>query len=84
KELVYIDAIASLNTLNTSLTIISTNTSISGLPLATILTLDKIIIILTKALDILKHIILLTIFSRHRLFVRPQIIITDNSTAERK
>ncbi|CAG8759091.1 6748_t:CDS:2, partial [Ambispora leptoticha] len=83
-ELVYIDATAGLYALNTPLTIISTNTPIGGLPLATILTSDETTITLTKALNMLKHIMPSTAFGGCGALVGPQVIMTDDSSAERK
>ncbi|CAG8758637.1 24006_t:CDS:2, partial [Cetraspora pellucida] len=84
KELVYIDATVGLDTLNTPLTIISTSTPIGGLPLAAILTSDETTITFTKALDMLKHIMPSTVFGGCGPLVGPQVIMTNDSTAERK
>ncbi|CAG8438953.1 10682_t:CDS:2, partial [Scutellospora calospora] len=83
-ELVYIDITTSLDNLNTLLTVISTSTPISGLLLAVILTSDKTISTLTSALEVLKHIMLSTAFSKHRLITRSQAIITNDSSLVRK
>ncbi|CAG8810559.1 4366_t:CDS:1, partial [Cetraspora pellucida] len=64
-ELVYMNTTARLNILNTSLTILSTSTSVSGLLLTVILTSNESTNTFTKVLDILKHMILSIAFSKY-------------------
>ncbi|CAG8839358.1 17375_t:CDS:2, partial [Cetraspora pellucida] len=78
-ELVYIDATAGLDNLNTPLTVISTSTPIGGLPLAAILTSDETASTLTSALEALKCIMPSTAFGGRGSITGPQVIITDDS-----
>ncbi|CAG8803922.1 16689_t:CDS:1 [Gigaspora margarita] len=83
-ELVYMDTTATLDALNTLLTILSTSTPAGGLPLAIILTLDKTAQTFTWALNMLKNMLLLEAFSSCGPIVGPQIVITNNCNAEKK
>ncbi|CAG8785854.1 712_t:CDS:1, partial [Cetraspora pellucida] len=83
-ELVYIDAIAGFDVLNILLTLISTNTPIGDLPFATILILNEITTTLIKALNILKHILSLFVFSECGFVTGLQVIMTDNFATKRK
>ena len=83
-ELVYMDTTASLDTLNTPLTIISTSTPVGDLPLAVILTSDETAQTFTKALDALKNIMPSDIFGGCGPTIGPQVIMTDDCVTERK
>ncbi|CAG8691745.1 2196_t:CDS:1, partial [Scutellospora calospora] len=72
-ELVYMDTIAGLDALNTSLTILSTSTPAGGLPLGIVIASNKSAETFTKALDILKHLILSTEFGKRGTIIGPQV-----------
>ncbi|CAG8852734.1 255_t:CDS:2, partial [Gigaspora margarita] len=72
-----------LDALNTPVTILSTSTPIGRLPLAAILTSDETTSTFTKALNMLKNVLLLTAFNGRGPVVGPQIFMTDDCKAER-
>ncbi|CAG8842210.1 21837_t:CDS:2, partial [Gigaspora margarita] len=82
-ELIYMDTTAGLDDLNTSLTVLSTNTSIGSLPLATILTSDETTSTFSEALNRLKRILPITAFNNRGPIIGPEVIMTDNCKAER-
>ncbi|CAG8647757.1 21733_t:CDS:2 [Cetraspora pellucida] len=69
---------AELDMLNTPLILLSTSTSIGGLSLAVILTLDEKIDTLKKALDIIKNKMSSATFGEHGSRLKLQIIMTNN------
>ncbi|CAG8510981.1 11851_t:CDS:2, partial [Scutellospora calospora] len=83
EKLVYMDTTAKLDILNTLLTILSTSTPASGLPLAAILTYDETVATFTKALDVVKKIVPSVVFSRQRSIIGPQVVMTDDYRAEK-
>ncbi|CAG8753250.1 4280_t:CDS:1 [Cetraspora pellucida] len=82
-ELVYMDTTAGLDTLNTPLPILSTSTPVGGLPLAAILISDKTAATFTKALEMVKKMVLLMAFSRWRPIIGSQIVMTDDCKAKK-
>ncbi|CAG8691794.1 2451_t:CDS:2, partial [Scutellospora calospora] len=82
-ELVYIDTTAGLDALNTPLTILSTSTPASGLPLGIVIASDESAETFTKALDILKRLIPSTGFGKRGTIIRPQVVMTDDCKAEK-
>ncbi|CAG8750795.1 22904_t:CDS:2, partial [Cetraspora pellucida] len=81
-ELVYMDMTTRLDILNTPLTILSISTPASGLFLGVIFTSDESANTFTKALDVLRHLILSTVFGKCRGTIGPQVIITDDYKAK--
>ncbi|GET50230.1 hypothetical protein GLOIN_2v1764523 [Rhizophagus irregularis DAOM 181602=DAOM 197198] len=82
-ELCYMDASASFELLNTSITLLYTSCMVGALPLGLFITSDESEITLEKALNLLK-----TILSQHDFFGRgpqvgPKVFLTDDSSAER-
>lgn len=82
-KLCYMDALASFESLNTSITLLYTSCVVGALPLGLFITSDELEITLEKALNLLK-----TILSQYAFFGRgpqvgPKIFITDDSSAER-
>ncbi|CAG8693310.1 11668_t:CDS:1, partial [Scutellospora calospora] len=82
-ELIYMNITASLDILNMLLTIISTSTLVGELSLAIILILDEITQTFTKALGVLKNMLLLGAFGGYRSTTGLQVIITDDCNTER-
>src|SRR4051812_41036594 len=77
------DASASFEPLNTSITLFYTSCAVGALPLALFITSDELEITLEKAINLLK-----TILPPHAFFGRgptigPMIFMTDDSSAER-
>src|SRR3954470_21626194 len=77
------DASASFELLNTSITLFYTSCAVEALPLALFITSDELEITLEKAINLLK-----TILPPHAFFGRdptigPMIFMTDDSSAER-
>ncbi|PKC58291.1 hypothetical protein RhiirA1_495999 [Rhizophagus irregularis] len=82
-ELCYIDASASFEPLNTSITLLYISCMVGALPLGLFITSDESEITLEKALNLLK-----TILPQHAFFgcesqVGPKVFLTDDSSAER-
>ncbi|CAB5356251.1 unnamed protein product [Rhizophagus irregularis] len=82
-EICYIDASASFELLNTSITLLCTSCTVRALPLGLFITSDELEIMLEKALNLLK-----LILPQHSCFGRgpllgPKVILTDDSSAER-
>ncbi|CAG8828677.1 17452_t:CDS:2, partial [Cetraspora pellucida] len=82
-ELVYMDTTAGLDVLNTPFTILSTSTPAGGLPLGVIIASDESANTFTKALEILKCLILSAGFGEHGTALGPQVIMTDDCKAEK-
>ena len=81
-ELCYVDASASFEPLNTSITLFYTSCAVGALPLALFVTSDEFEVMLEKAINLLK-----TILPSHAFFGRdpqigPMVFMTDNSSAE--
>lgn len=77
------DASASFEPLNTSITLFYTSCAVGALPLALFITSDELEITLEKAINLLK-----TILPQHAFFGRgptigPMVFMTDDSSAER-
>ena len=77
------DALASFEPLNTSVTLFYTSCAVGALPLALFITSDELKITLEKAINLLK-----TILPSHAFFGRgstigPMVFMTDDSSAER-
>ncbi|CAG8844538.1 2606_t:CDS:2, partial [Gigaspora margarita] len=77
-ELIYMDTIASFDTLNTPLTLLFTSTPIRSLPLTAILTSDELAFTFIEALNILKCIMLLEAFNRCGPIIGSEVIMTDD------
>lgn len=82
-EICYMDASASFEPLNTSITLLYTSCIVGALPLGLFITSDELEITLEKALNLLK-----LILPQHAFFGRgpqigPKVFITDDSSAER-
>jgi len=82
-ELCYMDASASFEPLNTSITLLYTSCVVRALPLGLFITSDELEITLEKALNLLKTILPQHAFFGRGLQVSPKIFITDDSSAER-
>ncbi|CAG8828774.1 27977_t:CDS:2, partial [Gigaspora margarita] len=78
-KLVYMDTTAGLDILNTTMTILSTSTSIGGLPFAIMLTSDKTSNTFTKALDMLKCVMSISAFNEYGPKIGPKVFMTNNS-----
>ena len=81
-ELIFCDSTSSLDRFNTSLFIISTSHPAGGMPLAVLITSDEQEDTLVQGLNLLKKVVPLSSFYG-RGSTGPQIIMTDDSTAER-
>ncbi|GES92231.1 hypothetical protein GLOIN_2v1883854 [Rhizophagus clarus] len=82
-EICYVDASASFEPLNTSITLLYTSCAIGALPLGLIVTSDELEITLEKAFNMLK-----TILPPHAFYgcgpqTGPILFLTDDSSAER-
>jgi hypothetical protein len=82
-ELCYMDASASFEPLNTSITLLYTSCAVGALPLGLFITSDELEITLEKALNLLKTILPQNAFFGRGPQVGPKIFITDDSSAER-
>jgi hypothetical protein len=83
RELCYMDASASFEHLNMSITLLYTSCAVGALPLGLFITSDELEVTLEKAINLLK-----TIFPEYAFFGRgpqvgPIIFLTDDSKAER-
>ncbi|CAG8836584.1 28514_t:CDS:2, partial [Gigaspora margarita] len=82
-ELCYMDASASFEPLNTSVTLLYTSCSVGALPLGLCITSDESEVTLEKALNLLKTILPPYAFYGRSPQIGPTIFLTDNSDAER-
>ena len=82
-EICYMDASASFEPLNTSITLLYTSCAVGALPLGLFITSDELEVTLEKAINLLK-----SILPQHAFFGRgpqigPKVFITDDSSAKR-
>ncbi|CAG8481492.1 6050_t:CDS:2 [Scutellospora calospora] len=82
-EICYVDASASFDSLNTSVTLLYTSCAAGALPLGLFLTSDETETTLINALNLLKTILPQNAFYGRGPQVDPMIFLTDNSAAER-
>ncbi|CAB4429129.1 unnamed protein product [Rhizophagus irregularis] len=82
-EICYMDASASFEPLNTSITLLYTSCAVGALPLGLFITSDELEITLEKALNLLKSILLQHAFYGRGAQLGPKIFLTDDSSAER-
>ncbi|CAG8648451.1 3921_t:CDS:2 [Dentiscutata erythropus] len=80
-EIYYMDASASFNSLNTSITLLYTSCMAGALPLGLFLTSDKLELTIERALNLLKTILPLNVFYSHGPQVGPMVFLTDNSNS---
>ena len=82
RELCYMDASASFEHLNMSITLLYTSCAVGALPLGLLITSDELEVTLEKAINLLK-----TILPEYAFYGRgmqgPILFLTDDSTAER-
>ncbi|GES84086.1 hypothetical protein GLOIN_2v252347 [Rhizophagus clarus] len=83
-ELCYMDASASFEQLNTSITLLYTSCTVGALPLGMFITSDELETTLKKAIGLLKTILPEYAFFRRSPLVGLVIFLTDDSSAERK
>jgi len=81
-EICYMDASASFEPLNTSITLLYTSCAIGALPLGLFITSDELEITLEKALNLLKSILPQYAFFGRGPQIGPKVFITDDSSAE--
>ncbi|CAB5326218.1 unnamed protein product [Rhizophagus irregularis] len=81
-EICYVDASASFEPLNTSITLLCTSCAVRALPLGLFITSDELEITLEKALNLLKSILPQHAFFGRGPLLGPKIILTDDSSAE--
>ncbi|CAB4439790.1 unnamed protein product [Rhizophagus irregularis] len=82
-ELCYMDASASFEPLNSSITLIYTSCAVGALPLGLFITSDELEITLEKSINLLKTILPSYAFFGRGPQVGPIVFITDDSNAER-
>ncbi|CAB4431977.1 unnamed protein product, partial [Rhizophagus irregularis] len=82
-EICYMDASASFESLNTSITLLYTSCAVGALPLGLFITSDELEITLEKALNLLKTILPPYAFYGRGAQVGPAIFLADDSSAER-
>ncbi|PKY53879.1 hypothetical protein RhiirA4_426357 [Rhizophagus irregularis] len=82
-EICYMDASASFEPLNTSITLLYTSCAAGALPLGLFITSDELEITLEKALNLLKTILPPCAFYGRGAQVGPAVFLTDDSSAER-
>ena len=82
-EICYMDALASFEPLNMSITLLYTSCIVGALPLRLIVTSDEREIMLEKVLNLLKLILPQHAFFGHGPQIGPKVFITDDSSAER-
>lgn len=82
-EICYVDASASFEPLNTSITLLCTSCAVGALPLGLFITSDELEITLEKALNLLKSILPQHAFFGRGPLLGPKVILTDDSSAER-
>jgi len=82
-ELCYIDASASFESLNTSITLLYTSCLAGALPLGLFITSDELEVTIERAINLLKKILPENAFFGRGPDVGPQTILTDDSAAER-
>ncbi|CAB4444906.1 unnamed protein product [Rhizophagus irregularis] len=82
-ELCYMDASASFDPLNTSITLLYTSCAAGALPLGLFITSDEHEVTLEKALNLLKTILPMNAFYGRSPQVGPIVFLTDDSAAER-
>ncbi|CAB5385354.1 unnamed protein product [Rhizophagus irregularis] len=82
-EICYMDASASFEPLNTSITLLYTSCAIGALPLGLFITSDELEITLEKALNLLKSILPQHAFYGRGAQLGSKIFLTDDSSAER-
>ncbi|CAB4487735.1 unnamed protein product [Rhizophagus irregularis] len=82
-EICYMDASASFEPLNTSITLLYTSYAVGALPLGLFITSDELEITLEKALNLLKSILPQHAFYGRGAQLGPKIFLTDDSSAER-
>ena len=82
-EIVFCDSTASLDRFNTSVFIISTSTTASGVPLAVILTSDEREQTIYAAFELVKQILTTSAFFGRGPDCGPQIFMIDDSISER-
>ena len=81
-EICYIDALVLFEPLNTLIILLYTSYIVGALSLGLFITSDELKITLKKALNLLKSILLLYAFFRHRPQISPKVFITNDSSAE--
>jgi len=77
------DASASFEPLNTSITLFYTSCAVGALPIALFVTSDELEITLEKAINLLKTILPPHAFFGHGPQIGPMVFMTDDSSAER-
>jgi hypothetical protein len=82
-ELCYVDASASFDPINSSITLLYTSCAAGALPLGLFITLDELEITLEKLINLLKTILPSYAFFRRGPEVGPVVFLTDDSSAER-
>ncbi len=82
-ELVFLDSSSSMDRFNTSIFIMSTHSSSSGIPLGVILTSDEREETIYNGLELLKSVMPENAFFGRSSRAGPQIFMTDDSIAER-
>lgn len=82
-ELCYVDASASFEPLNTSVTLLYTSCVAGALPLGIIITSDELEITLKRGMDLLKELLPPYAFFGCGPNIGPLIFLTDDSSAER-
>ena len=82
-ELCYVDASASFELLNTSITLLFTSCMVGTLPLGLFITSDELEITIEKAINILKEILPDQAFFGRGQDVGSQIFLTNDSASER-
>ena len=83
EKICYVNALVSFEPLNISITLLYTSCIVGALPLRLFITSDELEITLEKALNLLKLILLLYAFFRHRSQIGLKVFITDDSSVER-
>ena len=82
-ELCYMDASASFDPLNSSITLLYTSCAAGALPLGLFITSDELEITLEKSINLLKTILPSCAFFGRGPEVGPMVFLTDDSNAER-
>ncbi|CAG8842499.1 44512_t:CDS:2, partial [Gigaspora margarita] len=82
-EICYVDASASFEPLNTSITLLYTSCISGALPLGLLVTSDELEATLKRGLSLLKTLFLQYAFFGHGPNVGPIVFLTDNSSAKR-
>ncbi len=82
-ELCYVDALASFDPLNFSITLLYTSCMVGTLPLGLFITLNELEITLEKAINLLKMILPPYAFFRCGPQIGLMVFLTDDSSAKR-